>query len=106
MSPLESVSRRWTPAHPALLRTEEPGGVLGKVREDNTGARATNRGKCLQHHSIAIDPAETRCSFNHAELSAYLIGGQRNFEPVIREANHIQVSQRRLHHDHVRALSQ
>src|SRR6202030_4339672 len=60
----------------------------------------------LEHHPLLVNPAVSRRGLHHRILAAHVVRGYRHIKPLANPLDNIQVWQRRLHHDHVRALFQ
>src|SRR5688572_3855508 len=89
-------------ADPAAL--EQARGRAREIRDDDIGAGATDARQRFQHRPLLIEPAELAGGADHRVLAGHRVGGDRHPELHPRPRNHVEVRQRRLDHDDVRAL--
>src|SRR5215510_7979510 len=89
-------------AHPAAL--EDARGVAGEVRDHDVGTGAADRRERFHHRPLLVEPAQTAGRADHRVLARDRIGRQRYAELRAGAGDDVQVRQRRLDHDDVRAL--
>src|SRR5690348_4124089 len=93
-------------AVPSLAMLEPAGSVFGVIGEDDGGAGALNAGEDFERNAFFVDPAVARGGLYHRVFAAHVVGGDGYVEMVADTLDYIQISQRGLYHDHVRALFQ
>src|SRR5690348_18459067 len=93
-------------AVPSLAMLKPAGSIFGVIGEDDRGASALNAGEDFECDAFFVHPAVTSGGFHHRVFAAYVVGGDGNVEALANTLDYIQISQRGLYHDHVRALFQ
>src|SRR5882724_7492147 len=88
----------------ALARLHPARDVLGVVSKNDFRSGALHTRENLQHHSLFIQPTHLRRGLHHGVLSADVVSAHRNIERIAHTPNHVQIRERRLDHNHVRAL--
>src|ERR671917_924560 len=98
--------KRWggSPASPGLSG-QPAGDVRGEVRDNNVGAGALDAREGLQDRALFVEPAVLGCGFDHGVLAAHAVGRNGKVRRLAHPAHHVEVGQRRLHHNDVRALA-
>src|SRR6185437_8301765 len=93
-------------AVPSLAMLEPAGSIFGVIGEDDAGASALNAGEDFERNAFFVDPAVARGGLYHRVFAAHVVSGDGNVEALANTLDYIQISQRGLYHDHVRALFQ
>src|SRR5579871_5632087 len=75
------------------------------VRQQKVGAGALDCGENLQRNSALVHPTVRCRSFHHRVLTADVVRAERYVKALARAGEHVEVRERRFHHDDVRALS-
>ncbi len=75
------------------------------VGDDDVRAGAFEARQRLQHDAALVYPALSGGGFDHAVFAAHVVGSQRKFrEGLLDAANHVQIRQSGLDHEHIRAF--
>ena len=105
-----SVSSSGTAA-PSLRRRDlrpryvsHRGHILRVVGDDDVGAGAADAGQRLEHGGALVEQAGGGGGLEHGVLAADVVGGDGQAGGVLDAADHVEVGQRGLDHDHVGAL--
>ena len=88
------------------LATPTTGEVLRPVREDEVGAGALDRGERLERGLPLVEMAGRGGRLHHRVLPGDVVGRDGAVEALAHGADHVEVGQRRLHHQHVGALGE
>ena len=80
------------------------GDLSGEVGEHEIGARAFDGVEMLERDGRAVEPSVGRRRLDHRVLTRHVIGGDRHVELGAHARDDIEVRQRRLDHDDVRAF--
>src|SRR5579885_2449550 len=94
-------------SHPtARVLAERTGRIFGEIGQDEIRAGAANGDERLHHRALQVQPAVARRRDDHAEFPGDLICADRDGEPLARHPDDVEIRQRGLHHQHVRAFLQ
>ena len=58
----------------------------------------------LEHGAPLVEPAQLCGGLHHGVLAAHVVGDERQLGPLAHRADHVEVGERRLDHDHVGAF--
>src|ERR1700674_2037286 len=87
-----------------LARLQPACDILGMVGKNNFSSGALDAREDFQDNSLFIQPTLLRRRFDHGVLSADVVSADRNIKGIAHPPDNIQVRQRGLNHDHVRAF--
>ena len=68
------------------------------------GTRAADRGQRLDRRRALVEVAGRGGGLHHRVLAGDVVGGDREVEALAHRADHVEVGERRLDHQHVRSL--
>src|SRR4051794_5852525 len=78
--------------------------LLRPVRDHDVGARPTDRRQRLDRRRALVDVARRSRRLEHRVLARHAVRGERQLEALAHRAHDVEVRQRRLDHQHIRAL--
>src|SRR2546422_196927 len=91
-------------ALPRTTALQEPRRLAREVGDHHIGARPPDRDEDLQHGALLVEPPEPARRPDHRVLAGDRVGGQGYAELGLRARDDVQIRQRGLDHDDVRAL--
>src|SRR5438132_1509832 len=91
-------------ALPRTAALQDPRRPPPEVGDHHIGARPPDRDEGLQHGALLVEPPEPARRPDHRVLAGDRVGGQGHAELGLRARDDVQIRQRGLDHDDVRAL--
>src|SRR2546425_8455692 len=91
-------------ALPRTTALQEPRRLAREVGDHHIGARPPDRDEGLQHGALLVEPPEPARRPDHRVLAGDRVAGQGHAELGLRARDDVQIRQRGLDHDDVRAL--
>src|ERR1039457_7160352 len=89
----------------SLLGFREPArGGTRVVRDDHVGTRAADAAECFEDRGALVERSRGRCVMEHCEFAAHAVRGEGQIGGVADPGDDVEVGERGLDHDHVRAL--
>src|SRR5256714_6675025 len=88
----------------AVLGFPRARGLDSVVGEYDVRARAAYARQRLQHHALLVDPAALGGGLYHRVLAGDVVGGERQIKPFAHHLDDVEVCDRGLDHEEVRAL--
>src|SRR4051812_1881195 len=83
-----------------VTNSPEHVGELGReVGEDDVGAGTLDGGDVLEGDGLTVDPPALGRRLDHRVLAGHVVGGDGNIDCSAHVGDHIEVGERRLHHD-------